>query len=74
MQKHWYARRRTFIFPAVGSGQSERLVVCPEPVVVEVELVVVRSNLLPLAQTENAVRVVAVLANAVQLVRVMPRF
>ena len=45
----------------------------PQPVVVEVQLVVVRPNLPPLAQAENAVRVVAVLADAVQFVWVVPR-
>ena len=44
----------------------------PEPVVVEVQLVVVRPDLLPLSQAEDAVRVVTVLADAVQFVRVVP--
>ena len=65
--------RYTLSYPA-GSGQSQCLVVGPQPVVVEVQLVVVRPHLFPLAQAEDAVRVVAVLADAVQLVRVVPRF
>ena len=57
---------------AGDSVEPQLLVVGPQPVEVEVEHVVHRPHLLPLAQAEDPVGVAAVPADAVQLRRRLP--
>ena len=57
---------------AGDSVEPQRLVVGPQPVVVEAEHVVQRPHLLPLAQAEDPVGVAAVPAHPVQLRRRLP--
>lgn len=52
--------------------QAQETVVVPEPINVEVEHVVRRAGLAPLVDTEYAVGVIAILADAMQLLGVHP--